>query len=69
MLDAPLRFRIRPAVLRVRIARKHPGGSPSALAPEGIRDGIVELMRIALGRHHEPTRRPPTVTETDDVRA
>ena len=69
VLDPPLRFRIRPGVLRVRIARKHPGASPSALAPEGIRDGIVELARIAFGRHHEPAGRTHTVTETDDVRA
>ena len=69
VLEAPLRFRIRPGVLHVRIARKHPGASPSALAPEGIRDGIVELARIALRRRHEPAGRTHTVTETDDVRA
>ena len=34
-LDPPLRFRIRPGVLRVRIARAHPGASPSAAIPEG----------------------------------
>ena len=33
VLDPPLRFRIRPAVLRVRIARQHPGASPSAASP------------------------------------
>ena len=36
-LEPPLRFRIRPGVLRVRIARQHPGASPSALLPEGSR--------------------------------
>ena len=41
---------IRPGVLRVRIARQHPGASPSALAPDGIRAGVAELIRIALGR-------------------
>ena len=51
MLDPPLRFRIRPAVLRVRIARAHPGASPSAIAPEGTWDGVIQLARIALGRH------------------
>ncbi len=51
MLDPPLRFRIRPAVLRVRIARQHPGASPSARAPEGVWAGLVELARIAFGRH------------------
>ncbi len=50
VLDPPLRFRIRPGVLRVRIAHKHPGASPSAMAPEGIRAGVVELVRIARGR-------------------
>ena len=50
LLDAPLRFRIRPGVLRVRIARAHPGASPSAMAPEGALDGVVELARIAIGR-------------------
>jgi len=50
VLDAPLRFVIRPGVLRVRIAHQHPGSSPSARAPEGLRDGFAELVRIALGR-------------------
>ena len=35
-LQPPLRFRIRPGVLRVRIARQHPGASPSASLPEGL---------------------------------
>jgi hypothetical protein len=54
VLDAPLQFRIRPGVLRVRIAHQHPGSSPSAVAPEGLRDGLVELVRIALGRSRQP---------------
>jgi diacylglycerol kinase family enzyme len=54
MLDAPLHFRIRPGVLRVRVARKHPGASPSAMVPDGPWDGVVELARIALGRGQEP---------------
>jgi hypothetical protein len=58
VLDPPLRFRIRPGVLRVRIARKHPGASPSALAPEGMWAGVLELGRIARGRHQKPA--PPT---------
>jgi hypothetical protein len=48
-LQAPLRFRIRPSVLRVRIARQHPGASPSAATPEGIRDGIHTLLGRAAG--------------------
>jgi hypothetical protein len=38
----------------VRVARKHPGASPSASLPEGMRAGAVELARIALGRDHKP---------------
>ena len=65
VLDAPLIFRIRPGVLRVRIARTHPGASPSAMAPEGVWAGLLELVRIALGRHEEPatpTQRTPEWT-------
>jgi len=56
VLDAPLRFVIRPGVLRVRIAHQHPGSSPSARAPEGFRDGLAELVRIALGRDRKSAR-------------
>ncbi|MFG1621886.1 diacylglycerol/lipid kinase family protein [Kribbella sp. NPDC049227] len=55
VLDAPLHFHIRPGVLRVRIARKHPGTSPSAMAPDGVWDGLVEMTRIAFGRHRPTT--------------
>ena len=56
VLEAPMHFRIRPGVLRVRIARKHPGASPSAMIPEGAWAGAVELARIALGRHQKPRK-------------
>jgi diacylglycerol kinase family enzyme len=49
-LEPPLRFRIRPGVLRVRIARQHPGASPSAAVPESAWEGLRELARIAAGR-------------------
>jgi diacylglycerol kinase family enzyme len=49
-LKPPLRFRIRPGVLRVRIARQHPGASPSAAIPEHVWGGIQELVRIAAGQ-------------------
>lgn len=49
-LDAPLRFRIRPGALRVRIARAHPGASPSAAIPEGLWNGVGVLAGIAAGR-------------------
>ena len=59
MLDAPLRFRIRPGVLRVRVARKHPGASPSAMVPDGPWAGVVELARIAGGRPQKPATTAP----------
>jgi diacylglycerol kinase family enzyme len=49
-LDPPLRFRMRPGALRVRIARQHPGASPSVGVPDGVWQGILELGRIAAGR-------------------
>jgi diacylglycerol kinase family enzyme len=54
VLQAPLRFRIRPGVLHVRIARAHPGASPSATAPDGALDGLAELARVALGAPPRP---------------
>ena len=62
-LDPPLNFVIRPGVLRVRIARKHPGASPSALAPEGLRAGVAELTRIALGRPQKPATPKPNTRQ------
>jgi diacylglycerol kinase family enzyme len=59
MLNPPLRFRIRPGVLRVRIARRHPGASPSALAPEGLADGLAILARIARGHRQDPASPTP----------
>jgi diacylglycerol kinase family enzyme len=49
-LDPPLRFRMRPGALRVRIARQHTGASPSVGVPDGVWQGILELGRIAAGR-------------------
>lgn len=47
-LDAPLRFRILPAALRVRIAAAHPGASPSAAMPEGAWETVLALARIVV---------------------
>ena len=47
ILDAPLRFRILPATLRVRIAAAHPGASPSAAIPEDAWETVRALARIA----------------------
>jgi diacylglycerol kinase family enzyme len=48
-LAPPLRFRIKRAALRCRIARHHPGASPSALAPDGARALMRTVMEIATG--------------------
>ena len=56
-LQAPLRFEIHPGALRVRIARAHPGASPSALQPQGMWAGVRTLAAVAAG--HDP-RRPAT---------
>ncbi len=50
VIDPPLRFRVRPAVLRCRIARHHPGASPAALAPERAWTALRTLVGIAAGR-------------------
>lgn len=47
-LDPPLRFTIRPAALRVRIAPAHPGASPSALEPESPWGAVRALVRIVI---------------------
>jgi hypothetical protein len=49
-LEPPLRFRIRPGALRVRIAPAHPGASPSAAIPERFWDGVRTLAGVAAGR-------------------
>jgi diacylglycerol kinase family enzyme len=53
-LAPPLRFRILPAALGVRIAAAHPGASPSAAMPEGAWETVFALARIAMGRASEP---------------
>ncbi|MGD9736222.1 MAG: diacylglycerol kinase family protein [Solirubrobacterales bacterium] len=45
--EPPLRFRVRPGALRVRIAPQHPGASPAASAPRGPLAGVKELLRLA----------------------
>ena len=50
VLEPPIRFRIRPGVLRVRIAPQHPGASPSAMQPDHAGDGLRVLAAIAAGR-------------------
>ena len=55
VLDPPVLFRVRPGVLRVRIAAHHPGASPSSVEPVGAVAALRALVRIAAGR---PPRRP-----------
>jgi diacylglycerol kinase family enzyme len=46
-LEPPLRFRSRPSALRVRVARIHPGASPSASIPENLWAGIRSLVAVS----------------------
>jgi diacylglycerol kinase family enzyme len=46
-LEPPLRFRVRRRALRARIARDHPGASPSAEVPHGPLSVLKELLRVA----------------------
>ena len=50
VLDAPLRFAIRPGALRVRLAPQHPGASPSAGLPATLRGTVAAVVRTAAGR-------------------
>ena len=61
-LDPPLRFRVRPGALRVRIAPHHPGASPSALEPKSPWQIIETLAKFAI--HGEPTQMPVSVAPT-----
>jgi diacylglycerol kinase family enzyme len=54
ILDSPLRFRILPAALRVRISAAHPGASPSAAMPEGAWETVLVLARMAMGKTPNP---------------
>jgi diacylglycerol kinase family enzyme len=54
VLEPPLRFGVRPGVLRVRVATAHPGASPSAGIPESAPEGAAALARIAVGREEQP---------------
>jgi diacylglycerol kinase family enzyme len=61
-LEPPLRFHIRPGVLRVRIARRHPGASPSAMLPDSLAQSVRALARIAAGRDPVPAAVKPAPT-------
>jgi diacylglycerol kinase family enzyme len=57
-LMPPVLFRSRPGALRVRIAARHPGASPSAVEPVGAFRALGALARIAAGRGPRLTPRP-----------
>ncbi len=48
MLDPPLRFRTLPGALRVRVALRHPGASPSTPVPDTPWRAFSALVRLAL---------------------
>jgi diacylglycerol kinase family enzyme len=54
-LEPPLRFRILPLALRVRIAAAHPGASPSAAIPEGGWGIVLALAQIVMGKAPKPS--------------
>ncbi len=57
VLDAPLRFTMRPGALTIRLAPQHPGASPAATLPDGLWEAVRALMRIAAG-HAPPSPAP-----------
>jgi diacylglycerol kinase family enzyme len=64
-LEPPLHFHIRPGVLRVRIAHRHPGASPSAMLPEGLGQSARVLARIAAGREPAAVGEPVLTLPTE----
>jgi diacylglycerol kinase family enzyme len=54
-LEPPLRFRILPLALRVRIAAAHPGASPSAAMPDGAWEIVLALAQIVMGKAPKPS--------------
>jgi diacylglycerol kinase family enzyme len=69
-LQPPLKFHVRPGVLRVRVARQHPGASPSATIPEGLAQSALALARIAAGRDplRDATTTKPNSTTTSTTK-
>jgi hypothetical protein len=59
-LGSPLRFRSRPAALRVLIAAHHPGASPASATPTGLLGGIRALGSLAFRGMCPEMSRPAT---------
>jgi hypothetical protein len=53
-LAPPLEFASLPGALAVRIARGHPGASPSTEVPRGLGRAVAKLVRIAIGGDPSP---------------
>src|SRR5215207_9780976 len=53
-LQTPVTFRTHPAALRCRIARAHPGASPSAFEPDTAAAAVRALVGMAVGRDPRP---------------
>ena len=66
-LQPPLSFCSRPGALRVRIARAHPGASPSAAIPDSAWRVVCALARIAAGR--DPARSEIATSRSADSAA
>jgi diacylglycerol kinase family enzyme len=67
VLDPPLRFRSRPAAVRVRIPLHAPGTSPAARAVSLSADSLRRLLRTALGRGEAVAELPEPAPQTEDV--
>lgn len=57
VFEPPLRFSVRRAALRCRLARHHPGASPAASLPGSVLDAMRILVAVAAGR--DPRSRAP----------
>ncbi len=66
VLEPPLKFVIRPGVLRVRIARSHPGASPSAIEPDSLSGTVVALWKLALGHELAPAQEHQQLAARDN---
>jgi diacylglycerol kinase family enzyme len=63
-LKAPIHFSSKAGALSVRIARGHPGASPSTEVPRTLRETVAELARLAIGaggEEEEPAREAAVV--------
>jgi diacylglycerol kinase family enzyme len=55
-LSPPLRFRVLPGALRIRVPVDSPGAAPAALAPQGPADAVAGMLRVLAGKPARPAR-------------